>query len=230
MMDWIVENWVLIVITFGIVIGLLITVLLGQFILKYVGYLLNKRVLLVNKETYHQVVMTRDTIDASNGTLGLDQLNGLFDSIAEVANHKDKLVRATGESLKKLDAKIDNMSATIAMLEDQNKQLRNRDEVLSKIKTIKLLVTTIEEIDKFIPTSEEKYLEFIRDNIESVLIGMGVEPFELQYIKNDDYLKYYRVDTLNHDGDVMLVKPGYLINLPEGDYVVKQAVITYKGE
>ena len=229
MMNWIVENWELIAITFGIVIGLFLTVLLGQFILKYVGYLLNKRVLLVNKETYHQVVMTRDSIDASNGSLGIDQLNGLFESIAEVANHKDKLVRATGESLKKLDSKIDNMSATIAMLEEQNKQLRIRDEVLSKIKTIKLLLTTIEEIDKFIPSSQEKYLEFIKDNIESVLIGLGVEPFQLQFIKNEDYLKYYRIDSTNQDGDIALVKQGYLINLPEGDYVVKQAVITYEG-
>lgn len=229
-MSWIVENWVLIAATFGTVIAFFLTVLIGQFVLKYVGYLFNKRVLLVNKEIFHHVVMTRDSIEASNGTLELDQLNGLFESIAEVANHKDKLVRATGESLKKLDTKIDNMASTIAMLEEQNKHLRNRDEVLSKVKTIKLLLTTIEEIDKFIPSSEEKYLAFVRDNIESVLIGLGVEPFELQHINNEDHLKYYRVDSSEQNGNVSLVRQGYLVNLPEGDYVVKQAVISYEGE
>lgn len=230
MINWFIEQWMNILIALGVVISLFVTIFVGQFSLKYIGYLFNKRVLLVNKETFHHVVMTRDAIESNNGTVGFEQLNGLFESIAEVASHKDKLVRATGESLKKLDSKIDNMASTIAMLEGINKDLRNRDEVMSKIKTIKLLISTIEEIDKFLLTTKENYLEFIRDNIETVLIGLGVEPFELEYSNDEDLLKYYKVDDSKQMGPIKLIKKGYLVSLPEGNYVVKQSLIKYLGE
>lgn len=230
MINWFIEQWMNILIALGVVISLFVTIFVGQFSLKYIGYLFNKRVLLVNKETFHHLVMTRDAIESNNGTVGFEQLNGLFESIAEVASHKDKLVRATGESLKKLDSKIDNMASTIAMLEGINKDLRNRDEVISKIKTIKLLISTIEEIDKFLLTTKENYLEFIRDNIETVLIGLGVEPFELEYSNDEDLLKYYKVDDSKQMGPIKLIKKGYLVSLPEGNYVVKQSLIKYLGE
>lgn len=230
MINWFIEQWMNILIALGVVISLFVTIFVGQFSLKYIGYLFNKRVLLVNKETFHHLVMTRDAIESNNGTVGFEQLNGLFESIAEVASHKDKLVRATGESLKKLDSKIDNMASTIAMLEGINKDLRNRDEVISKIKTIKLLISTTEEIDKFLLTTKENYLEFIRDNIETVLIGLGVEPFELEYSTDEDLLKYYKVDDSKQMGPIKLIKKGYLVSLPEGNYVVKQSLIKYLGE
>jgi hypothetical protein len=229
MFDWFNEQWLNILIALGVVIVLFVTIPVGQFSLKYVGYLLNKRVLLVNKETFHHVVRTRDAIESNEGSVGLEQLNGLFESIAEVASHKDKLVRATGESLRKLDSKMDNMASTIAMLEGINKDLRNRDEVMSKIKTIKLLISTIDEIEKFLLVTKENYLEFIRDNIETVLIGLGVEPFELEYSKDEDMLKYYKVEDSMQTGPIKLIKKGYLVSLPEGNYVVKQSLIQYLG-
>lgn len=230
MNNWIDENGMLILSIFGLIIGFFITVILVQFVLMFFAYLLKKRILLVSKKTFNEVLLSRDAIESKENSIGFDHINSIFETISEIANHKDKLVKATGESLKKLDTKIDNMSNTIATLEELNKKLRNREEVISKLKTIKLLITAIEEIDKFIPNSKENYLQFIRDNIETILIGLGVEPYRLNFINDNEFLKYHIINSQITKGEIKLIRTGYYITLPDGIYVVKQAQIEYLEE
>lgn len=230
MAHFINEYGVLILSILGIIIAFFLTVIIVQFLTLIFVHLLKKRVLLVNREYYREILLKRDEIELKNNSMDLEMFSGLFESLSEVRKHKDKLVVATGESLKKLDNKIDSMSTTISNLEEVNKKLRNRDEVIGKIKTIKLLISTIEEIDKFIDDSKENYLEFIRDNIETVLIGIGVESYGLEYKDNEEFIKYYLPLNEKSDGELELLKKGFLVPLPEGSLVVKQAQIKFSGE
>lgn len=228
--NFINEYGVLILLILGIIISIVLTVIIVYYLALIFAYLLKKRVLLVNREYYKEIMLKRDEIELNKNSIDLEMFSGLFDSLSEVRKHKDKLVMATGESLKKLDNKIESMSSTISNLEEINKKLRNRDEVIGKIKTIKLLISTIEEIDKFIGDSKENYLEFIRDNIETVLIGIGVESYGLELKDHEEFIKYYLPINERKDGGLELIKKGFLVPLPEGSFVVKQAQIKYTGE
>jgi len=229
MFDWFMSNWLNILLILGVVLAIGITVLILIYAAKWSLYLWHKRVLLVDRRYYSQMSIVREKMQAEHGDLNIDQLNSLFEALATVVDHKDKVIKATGESLKKLDTKFESLSSTIAMLEEANKELRNRDAVINKLKSIKLLLTLVEEIDKFSLHTKENYLEFIQDNIKTVLIGLGAEPFDNEFLASDELLKYYKLSTEETTAPYKVDKEGYLVRMPDNNYVVKQAIISSRG-
>ena len=98
-----------------------------------------------------------------------------------------------------------------------------------KLKSIKLLLTLVDEIDKFSLHTKENYLEFIQDNIKTVLIGLGAEPFDNEFLASDELLKYYKLSTEETTAPYKVDKEGYLVRMPDNNYVVKQAIISSRG-
>ena len=230
MVDWIETNWTNVLII-ALVIGVVVaTTVLTIYFAKLSLFLWNKRVLLVDKKYFTELTLIRERLYAEHGDIPIEHLSSLFEALSTVVEHKDKVIKATGESLKKLDGKLDAMTTTVANLEEINKELRNRESVINNLKSIKLLLALSEEVEKFASDSSEKYLGFVHDNLQTVLLGLGVEPFDDEFLYSDELLKYYKSAEADLIAPFKIDKQGYLVRLPDSVYVLKQAIISSKGE
>jgi predicted MPP superfamily phosphohydrolase len=230
MFDFISGNWNQILIVILLIASLLVFSMVAVYFGKVMMYLWHKRVLLVDKKYLTEMSLLREKLYAEKGEIPVEQLSGLFETLSTVVDHKDRLIKATGESLKKLDNKIDSMVTTIANLEETNRELRNRESVINNLKSIKLLMALLDEIEKFASESKEQYLGFIRDNLLTVLLGFGVEPYDVEFLDSEELLKYYKISNPDASEPYQIVKNGYLVRLPEGFFVIKQALITSRGQ
>jgi hypothetical protein len=218
-----IDIWLIVLGGFGVILLLLILVTLVLYLLQ--GK--DKKAMFVHKDVYARVLSLKESIEGQD-ELSIQELSSLYESISEVAAHKDTLIKKTGAALKSMDSKLDQYQQTIARLEQENSALRNNDKAMDRSKQLKLLISIVEEIDKFSSNTKEEYLSYLRGTVIAVLNGLDCFEYTQEFM-DQELLKYYSIKTTSPTQEYRVSQPGFYVPRPEGHTVIKYAVLDAKG-
>lgn len=214
-----IDIWLIVLGGFGVILLLLILVTL---VLYYVQGK-DRKAMFVHKDVYSKVLNLKENIEQQE-ELSIKELSTLYESINEVAAHKDTLIKKTGTALKAMDAKLDQYQQTITRLEQENTSLRNNDKAMDRSKQLKLLISVIDEIDKFSLNTKEEYMSYLRGTLVAVLNGLDCFEYTQEFM-DQELLKYYSIQSTSPTQEYQVTKPGFYVPRPDGHTIVKYAVL-----
>lgn len=218
------ELWLLIIGILGI---LLLTLILITVAMYYI-HGRDKRAMFVHRDVFAKVLVLKQSAE-NKQSIELQEINELYESITEVATHKDALIKKTGSALKSIDAKIDQFYQTLARLEEENSQLRNNQKAQDNNRQLKLLTSIVDEIDKFLSYSKEEYLAYVRKTIITVLATLDCYEYSVEFL-DQDLVRYYKILKSSSANDYYVIKNGFYVPIANSHRIITYAELTAKGE